>query len=469
MKHLNTLLLLLAGTLTCFGQQKRQEQQLDSIFTMMYNQNQFNGTVLIAEKGKIIFKKGYGYSNEITKQYNNVQTQYELASCSKQFTGAAIVLLKRAGKINYEDKLSKYIPELGFWDKVTIYDLLRHTSGIPEYFKMEQGWDKTKIATNKDVITYYTKEKDTLEFTPGSKHRYTNTNYILLASIIEKISGKTYAEFLSQHIFKPLKMNNTFVYCSRLNPANIKNYATGYVWAKTRFNKVTSDSPEYDDPSVRFFDGVVGASKISSNVEDLYKWINALKNNTLFTQQEFNEMTAVTKTSTGKTIPYGFGFDVSKRENHFSFGHTGNWDGYISFIYHNTIKDRTIIVLENFNLGTHPYENINEIIEGKSLTIEYKKKISIPEDSIAKFTGTYVNEKETKENHIITCQDGHLFYNTTRLKWDMRFFPVSANEFQAIRQGGVDGVLKFTKLENGDTKLEMLEYGKVIGSGIRKN
>jgi len=468
MKFINFYLIPLLSIQICFAQPKKSEQQLDSIFSVLYKQHQFNGVVLIADKGKVVFKKGYGYSNEATKQLNDSKTIFELASCSKQFTAAGIVLLKRQGKLNYEDNLSKFIPELSFWDNVTIYDLLRHTSGLPEYLNdMEEDWDKTKIATNEDLIKYYAARKDTLAFKPKSTHRYNNTNYALLASVIERVSGQKYADFLSENIFKPLKMNSTFVYNRRENPRKINNYAIGYVWAKGSFNKITSEQPEYGDSSVYYFDGIVGNAKINANAEDLFKWVTALKNNTLLTREEFDQMTEITKTSGGKNIPYGFGFDVSKGENRFSFGHTGNWDGYISLIYHNVLKDRTIIILQNFKLGTYPYDNINEILDNKPLEIEYKKAVAIAPELMAKYAGIYIDE-QSKEEHVITYQDGHLFYNTKMIKWDMRFFPIAENEFQGIRQGGRDGVLKFTPSENGGTRLEMSEYGKVIGGGIRK-
>jgi CubicO group peptidase (beta-lactamase class C family) len=250
-----------------FAQPRRQSELLDSIFTVLHGQHQFNGSLLIAEKGSVVFRKGYGYSNEATKSLNDPQTVFELASCSKQFTAAAIVLLQRQGKLSYTDKLAQYIPELSFWETITINDLLRHTSGLPDYIlDMSQTWDKTRIATNDDVIAFYAARRDTLQFVPGSKHEYNNTNYALLASIIERVSGKSYSAFLSKHLFKPLGMKNTFVYSRRQHARKVKNYAIGYVWAKGSFDKVTSEDPRYGDEMVRFLDGVVGSAKVHSTV-----------------------------------------------------------------------------------------------------------------------------------------------------------------------------------------------------------
>jgi CubicO group peptidase (beta-lactamase class C family) len=454
----------------CRAQQNDQAKQLDSIFSMLTAQNQFNGSVLIAEKGTVILEKGYGYSNETSRQYNNPQTIFELASCSKQFTAAAIVLLKRQGKLQYEDPISKYLPELGFWNNVTIYDLLRQTSGIADDYisDMPKDWDKSKIATNDDVIRFYQARKDTMRFVPGSRHEYNNNNYALLASIVERASGKQFAGFLSDNIFKPLKMKHTFVYNRRQQPRHLKNYAIGYVWAKKNFSKVTLEDPGYGDSTSYCLDGVVGAAKVNSNVEDLYKWVTALKNNTLFTQHEFDEMMAVTQTSNGKNIPYGFGFNLSKGENKFSFGHTGSWDGYVSYISQNMIKDRTIIILQNFQFGLLPFENITQILNNQPIETKYRQRTALPQTEMEKYTGVYPDEQDKEVEHVITYKDGHLFYNTRKEAWDMRFFPVSPNEFQGLLSNGGNAVLKFSVLPNGTTQLEMLQNGTRVGNGIKK-
>lgn len=466
-------MMILFALMVCtytFGQGKRKAAQLDSIFSVLHQQHQFNGVVLITEKGKVIYKKGFGIRNEKTKALNNSRTQFELASCTKQFTAGAIVLLHRQGKLQYTDKITQYIPELQHWDAVTINDLLHHTSGVGEFLvDMQTGLDKNRIATNEDVISFYAARKDTLQFAPQSRHRYNNTNYVLLATIIERVSGKDFGTYLAENIFKPLKMKHTLVYNSRLSPQKKKKRATGYVWEKGSFAKVTGEHPGYADSMVYYLDGAVGAAKVTSTVDDILKWVNALKTNSFFTPEEFEQMTAVTKTSSGKNIPYGFGLDVSKGENKFSYGHTGSWDGYVSFIYHNQLKDRTMIILQNFKLGVYPFDNIVQVLEEQPLVVEYKKKITVPEGVVSRYAGTFIDEKNPEEEHMITYKEGYLFYNTKRVKWDMRFFPVSENEFQGIRQGGVDGVLRFTSLPNGELKMEMLEYGTVIGSGILKN
>lgn len=466
MNKTGIIALLLLSYSNLFAQ-KAISARLDSVFTVMYNQKQFNGSVLVAEKGKVLLAKGYGFRDTLSRYKTNKNTIYELASCSKQFTAAAVVLLHRQGLLQYDDAIDKYIPELKQWHDVTIYDLLRHTSGLPEYIgDMAKGWNHQKIATNKDLITFYAKRRDTLSFKPGSMHRYNNTNYALLASIIERVSGKTYADYLRDHIFRPLKMKSTFVYNRRLNPKRIENYATGYVWKRQAFDKITSENPNYGDSLVYYLDGIVGNAKVNSTILDLYRWEKALKSNTFFTAGEFELMTEVTKTSKGRNIPYGFGLELSGGKKNLSYGHTGSWDGYASFIYHSVSKDRTIITLQNFKMGAYPFKTINQILDNSKIEIEYPKKIKLPDAQIALFAGNY--KSDDGEEQLITYLEGHLVHNTNRLKWDMRFFPIAENEFQGIRQGGADGVLRFTRMPDQEIKLEMLEYGKVIGTAFRK-
>ena len=156
-----------------FGQQQLNcGKRLDSLFSSLADQNQFNGSVLIAEKGKVLYSAGKGYSNEITKEKNNSQTIFETASCSKQFIGVGIVLLHRENKINYTDDITQYIPELTNFKGVTIYDLLRHTSGIPEFLgQFRTDWKNDRIATNEDVINYYAAKEEKLEFQTHSAHQ----------------------------------------------------------------------------------------------------------------------------------------------------------------------------------------------------------------------------------------------------------------------------------------------------------
>ncbi len=195
--------------------------QLDSLFGKLHDDGRFNGNVLIAEKGTVIYKKSFGLANEATKQPLNENSVFELASCSKQFTAMAIAILNYQGKLKYDDPVYKYIPELGFYKKVTIRNLINHTSGMPAYEDLlDSVWDKSKIATNKDVIKILKDYKPSLHFEPNSRYEYSNTGYALLAVVIERVSKISYPAFLKKYIFNPLKMQHSIVYTRRYKPFN---------------------------------------------------------------------------------------------------------------------------------------------------------------------------------------------------------------------------------------------------------
>jgi CubicO group peptidase (beta-lactamase class C family) len=193
---------------------------------------QFNGTILVAEKGKPIYQQALGYADYNSKRMLNDSSVFELASVSKQFTAMGIMILKDRKLLSYENNIKKYFPQLPY-DNITIRNLLTHTSGIPSYEdQFEKNWDRKKIAFNKDIIDMLVQRHDTLFFQPGTKWKYSNTGYALLASIIEKVSGMSYNDFMAVNIFKPLGMNHTFIYNSRRTTKKVPdNYALGFVYS----------------------------------------------------------------------------------------------------------------------------------------------------------------------------------------------------------------------------------------------
>ena len=233
------LILLIAS----FVAGQSSNQKIDELLSMLHNQQQFNGIVLIADKGKVSFKKSYGTANEDTKRPIDENTVFELASVSKQFTAMAIVILKERGKLGYDDKITKFFPELGQFKDITVRNLLNHTSGIPDYINPDslKFFDENKFNNNQDVINYLVKGQVKPSFEPDTKFQYSNTGYVLLASIVEKVSKMSFGDFLKASIFKPLKLKNTFVYMRRVAPRKIDNYAFGYIYSKTKKKLVLTD------------------------------------------------------------------------------------------------------------------------------------------------------------------------------------------------------------------------------------
>lgn len=150
--------------------QNEKTDRLDSLYTAHYKKGEFNGNVLIAENGNIIFQKSFGLANEVTKEKLNIETTFELASVSKQFTAMGIVQLQKEGKLSYDDLISKYIPELNSYEGITIKNLLLHTGGLPDYMGfLEKEGDKTKFATNESILSLFQELKPEKEFEPGEK------------------------------------------------------------------------------------------------------------------------------------------------------------------------------------------------------------------------------------------------------------------------------------------------------------
>lgn len=377
------------------NQQKKTNtvaEQLDTFLTGHQQFFRFNGNVLVAENGKIVFQKSYGYAHFDTQRLLNDSSVFELASVSKQFTAAGILLLKEKGKLLLTDSLRQYFPELPY-SGVTIWHMLTHTSGLPDYESaMNEKWDHSKIAFNKDMIAFLAKEKLPVLFEPGKKWQYSNTAYALLASVIEKVSGQSFAAYMSQQVFQPLGMLNTRIYNTRRSLKDtIPNYAYGFVFNDSLKKFMLPDSL----PGLRFvfyLDGIQGDGIVNSTTADLLKWDRAIKNHTLLneeTQKEMLKEQAVVDTI--KKTAYGYGVFLEKNELGNIISHSGGWPGYVTFLARNTDKDQTFIVLSN-NSSPSPSiaTTLQHIMAGKPVVMPYEhKEISVDSTALAPFAGTY--------------------------------------------------------------------------------
>lgn len=172
------------------------KNQIEKIMGSYYKKD-FNGVILVSQKGKIVYEKANGISDYKTKKPLTIDSTFNLASVSKQFTAMGIMILKEKGKLTYNDSIMKYLPNLPY-KNVTIENLVHHTSGLPDYLELvEEKWDAKKMLTNNDVVALFSKYKPKVVFTAGKKYEYSNTGYAFLASIIEKASGQTFDQFMS--------------------------------------------------------------------------------------------------------------------------------------------------------------------------------------------------------------------------------------------------------------------------------
>lgn len=345
MKNL-TAIALLFGTQTIFAQSN--VQKIDSFLTAMYADGNLNGNVLIAEKGEVIYKRSFGYANANTKQKLDENSVFELASVSKQFTAMAIAMLHERGKLNYDDAMSEYLPELSAYKNITIRHMLAHTSGIADYMEvMDTVFDKNKIATNDDIIATFAKYNPPMLFEPGTNWEYSNTAYALLGSIIERVSGMSYGDFLKENIFKPLHMDNTLVYKRRYAPEKIEDYAYGYVFSDSLNSFILPDSLD-DMKMVIWLDGIVGDGTVNSTVIDLLKWDRALYTDQLVSAESMKEIFTSSEMNDHTLTEYGFGWFIEDNSVYGAVAsHTGGWPGYTTLIDRHIQNDKTIIILLN--------------------------------------------------------------------------------------------------------------------------
>lgn len=328
----------------------QQSQLIDSLIQKGHQSSypfNFNGCVLAMKEDNVIYKNCFGNSNFETNTPLNDSSRILLASCSKQFTAMGILLLEAEGKLNLKDSIQQFFPDIPYHG-ITIENLLTHTSGLPDYMPLlKKYWDKTKIATNQDVIKLLEANYVQADTKPNTWFDYSNTGYVLLASIIEQVSGQTYGEFLQEHIFNPMEMKQTIVVARRMSDSIPPNYGLGYVYDKSDKKYYLPDSlASYD--YVIYQDGIVGDDGVSSSINDLTIWTKALKSNALFSDKMMEKAWSPHFLNNGKQSNYGYGFMLSHEltENKLVY-HTGGWPGYSTIIMQFIESGETVIVLSN--------------------------------------------------------------------------------------------------------------------------
>jgi len=328
----------------------KKYQIIDSIVVLESNRPapiNFNGCILISKKDSIVYKKNVGYSDFESHQPLNDTSMFLLASCSKQFTAVAIMILHEEGQLNIKDKVKEHLPNFPY-DNITIENLLTHTSGLPSYFPLIKKYgDKSNFNTNTDVLNLLIDHKQELRFIPNSRFEYSNTGYVILSLIIESASNQSYKDFLESKVFQPLSMNHTLVYNRRKENNSIPNYALGYVYSAEHKKYILPDSLSRTQ-YVSYMDGITGDDGISSCVLDLQKWMLGLRNNTLITSKSFKSTTSSHTLANGKKTNYGFGFITRKGEGiEDIIYHTGSWPGYSTMMIEAIESNYCVIILSN--------------------------------------------------------------------------------------------------------------------------
>jgi len=311
--------------------------------------NKFSGTILVAKDDEVLLDKGYGMADYNKKIVNKPKTVFAIASLTKQFTATAILMLQEKKLLSVQDTIDKYIPDYPDGDKIKIYNLLTHTSGISDYTSSGKG---ERTYTPEEIIELF--KNKPRNFETGAKYEYCNADYILLGYIIEKVSGVKYEEYLDKNIFKPLKLNDTGFLT---NEASIKDKASGYYSSKKTGEYImvldTESSMQYS------------AGGIYSTVDDLYRWENALFGEKLINKKSLNEMLTPYLHNYG----YGYGLIIGKNAGGDKvIWHNGSLPGFSSYIGKNSNKEYIFIILSNKDSY-----NIEDMVSGLSNILELKK------------------------------------------------------------------------------------------------
>jgi CubicO group peptidase (beta-lactamase class C family) len=336
---------------------EEKAKRLDTLFQKKFKVQGFNGTVLIAQKGVIIYENAFGYSDLRGKTPLTLNSGFQLASISKTFTGVGILLLIQEGKLALTDSIQKFIPEFPYHN-IHIEDLLSHRSGLPNYLYAFE--DKRRIngapPTNDTIIEWFCKADPVIPAynKPGCFFSYNNSNFMILASIIEKVSGMKYADYMQKRIFLPLDMYHTYI--DTLAPDSLLRLKTsGHNGNRSR---------ERD-----FYDGVYGDKGIFSTVEDLSRWYFGLYHECILNRHWLNIAFTPRSFEKRSRHNYGLGFrlmtqpdDMKKVEYIY---HGGWWAGYSTMFWSNPLEEYVIIILGN-RKSTSVYEirPIIEILEG---------------------------------------------------------------------------------------------------------
>jgi len=315
----------------------------EQVFKGYQKTHNFNGNVLIAERGEIIHVGSYGFANHKKKEKLHVESVFQLASVSKTVTAAAVMLLVEDNKLHFDTPVHSIIPDWPYQD-MTIRHLLNHRSGLQRYDALSNDyWDRNRFMNYEDVLEMYLATKPGLFFTPDSKFDYSNSNYVILAAIVSDITKQPFEEFVQEQIFDRLGMKNSY-FCNHLERLKKENHTVGYKYIRGKYVNAGGDH----------VDGVMGDKGLHATLKDLYLFDQALYGNALLKQTTLSEAFTPASRTEGYNN-YGFGFRLKSHILGLAY-HFGWWRGYRSCFIRDIQAEQTIIILSNHD---HPGKVIN--------------------------------------------------------------------------------------------------------------
>lgn len=445
---LRRIILAVLLTASCFAQDKIPSDSVTRMEQLIQANvpKQFMGTVLVAQDGKVLLDKGYGFANLEWNIPNTPTTKFRLGSITKQFTAASILLLEERGKLKVEDPVKKYMPDApAAWDKITIFHVLTHTSGIPSFTGFPDFESREAQAmTPEKLVEWFRSEP--LEFEPGTKWNYSNSGYVLLGYLIEKISGQSYSDFVQQNIFTPLGMKDSG-YDS--NSAIIMRRAAGYAQGKSG-----PVNASFVHMSIPF-----SAGALYSTTEDLLRWEQGLFSGKVLTAASLGKMTTPYKQD------YAFGLVISANNGHKMIAHDGGIEGFNTSLAYYPDDKLVVAVLANLNgpFAGQIAANLAKVTHGEKVELpSERKEITVSPEILKQYVGTY--ELTPTFSIAMTLENGQLMTQAT----NQQKLPLFAESETTFFLKVVDAQVEFVKNEKGEvTHMVLHQNGRDV-KGIKK-
>lgn len=348
----------------CVAHSQNKLQKIDSIMAELSREEGFAGNVLISDKGKIVYEKSFGYADIESKRPLTADTLFLIGSVAKTFTAVAVMKLRQEGKLRLDDSVKSFVPDFPY-ENVTLRHLLTHTSGLEEYQSEEVIKEVAgKGVTNAELADVFFRLKPKTRFEPGTRWEYSNTNYIVLALIVEKVSGQSFPQFVRKNIFDPAAMTRSFVGINNVPEALKKEVAAGQrLNGPLAIAPVNVASLEGARKAYATKQNLYGAGNVYTTARDLLKFHQALQGGKILSRRSLAEMYAPARLTTGgdySTLAwtnypskYALGWFVANDPGGRIVYHPGGDVGYVSYFLRNTTKDQVVIILSSTELLRH--------------------------------------------------------------------------------------------------------------------
>jgi CubicO group peptidase (beta-lactamase class C family) len=431
---------------------KENNAKTDVFLKKMYANKFLNGTLLIAEKGKTVYHNSFGLANPETGEKLSPNASFRLASVSKQFIGMGIMILQEKGKLDYDDNIKKYLPEL-LYEDITVRNLLNHTGGLPDYMSLfENNWDtekpqeERKTAFNADMVAMFAKKMPEIDFKPGDKYDYSNTGFVLLGEIIERASGQPIRDFLQESIFDKAGMTNSQAF-STTDKFSVNNRVYGFSYS--------ADGQSFKENDWTFLNGMIGDGGIYASAPDMLKWSNALTENKLVKRSTLEEAYKPVTLNDGTVSNYGFGWglNISEEDGHLEgVQHTGGWVGFRTVIVRSFDTERTFILLTSNSSRQFGdlmrgvatiWKGGEAVVPNQSVTVKIAELLAknvSEEELFEQFENLQRNEADRYDFEERNINDfGYSYLGEGELdkaimifKLNVKNFPESANAFDSL-------------------------------------